>query len=575
MHKRARNPIDRDGPGDRAKSRAAYTLVIALLFALFAWLLIRSESSSSTVAAASETAGPSLSASEALSPDAIGAAAKSSDRTPVAEVGATDPPVPVVAKSGRLDTLVYGFLFDTSHAPVQGAGRASVRFVDRTGRSYTSAVTQVGDYSLQSLGFGSYWVTAHADGYRTVEELLELSADQPRMRTDFTLQDAVELRVKVVTPEGRKLLDVLMERNAPMAACRLVPIATREPPGKRFDGVSGSLNDKFGVGEFQDRRLWPGELQPEFDGRLLLDCDLPVWVSLVHFQVVLQSQRVEVGRSDVTFVVSPDELLADLATIRVHVVDAQTRLPIERARAMLRGGTYFDQGTATDPQGIATIERREPGRFELLVRANGYATSRQSIDALPGRMNEVPTIALEQGVTVEGRTLDLENDPLETTFALGLLDPADHSIRWFGGELFKTNGDGTFELRGLGRGEYVMKAGNHDGLGEREWKGVVWVSDNVLFDTRGGAISGLEVHLSPASRLVLRIPTGAADGMRFRVVDERGMELVGDRFLGAAPRPLSLPPGSYRVSLLDSQGTVISENAVTLGAEIVTLDLAR
>jgi hypothetical protein len=407
-----------------------------------------------------------------------------------------------------------------------------------------------------------------------LEETIELSPDQPRMRKDFTLRNAVELRVRIATPDGKNLFDILEETRAPMGARRLVPVATREPPGKRIDDVFGSLNNKFGVGEFRDRGPWTDALPPGCAGSLLLDCDLPVWVSLVHFQVVLQSQRVEAGQEEVSFVLSLDDLLANLATIRVHVIDAQTKLPIERARVTLRDGTYFDQGVATDPQGIATIERREPGRFELQVRANGYATSRQPIDALPGRMNEVPTIALEQGLTVEGRMLDLENDPLETTIAVGLLDPADHSIRWFD-EVFRTNGSGTFELRGLGREEYVMKAGNHDGLGEREWKGVVWVSDNVLLDTRGGSISGLEVHLSPASRLVLGIPTGAADGMRFRVVDERGMELVGDRFLGAAPRPLSLPPGSYRVSLLDSQGIVISENAVTLGAEIVTLDLAR
>jgi hypothetical protein len=73
---------------------------------------------------------------------------------------------------------------------------------------------------------------------------------------------------------------------------------------------------------------------------------------------------------------------------------------------------------------------------------------------------------------------------------------------------------------------------------------------------------------------VLQVAGKAADGMRFRVVDERGFELAEGRFRGGEPRLLELPAGSYSVSLLDPQGAVLSERATTLGAESVTLDLA-
>ena len=294
-----------------------------------------------------------------------------------------------------------------------------------------------------------------------------LNADCPVMAKDFTLQNAEGRRV--TTPDGRNLLDVLKETGAPRGTRLLVPIATRAIPGRRFEEVAGSLNGRFGVGRFEDHGPRVEMAAPGSLGVLLLDCDLPVCVSLVHGQAVLQTRRVVTSEDEVTFVVSPEELLADLATLRVRVIDAESGLAIARARVTLGGGACFDPGVATDPEGIATIERREPGRFDLKVAASGYELFRRPVDALPGELTDLGTVALEKEATVDGHVVDLEDHPVAASFSLGFVDPEDHSIHWFREE-FTSSGAGHLEIHGLGRKDYLLRTNNHDLPDDGGWK---------------------------------------------------------------------------------------------------------
>ena len=575
LSKRGRT-IETDRP---AISVPVLALIAVLVLAVCGWLFIHHARPTGDAAdAATSVDRPIASDSrrDLLPPETTVVSTSSPDRTQSASIGSPDPRSTAAAASVRPETFVQGRLLDASHAPIGAAASAGVRFVDRSGRRRSSDAKKEGTYALRELDFGTYWVTASADGYRDTEERVELLADRPVMAKDFTLQKAVELRIRVTTPDGRNLLDVLKETGAPRGTRLLFPVATREMPGSRFEEVAGSLNDRFGVGRFEDHgprveRAAPGSL-----GVLLLDCDLPVCVSLVHYQTVLQTKRVVTSADEVTFVVSPDDLLANLATLRIRVIDAESGLAIPRARVTLGGGACFDPGVATDPEGIATIERREPGRFDLKVTAESYELFRSPVAALPGELTDLGTVALEKEATVEGRVLDLEDHPVAASFSLGIVDPEDHSIHWFRGEEFTSSGAGHLEIRGLGRKAYVLRTNNHDLPDDGGWRGVTWVSGNVPVDLRAGSMAGLEIHLQPASKLVLRdVAGGVGDAMRFRVADELGQELVAGLLHGSEPRPLALPVGSYVVSLSDARGEVLSERAVTLGSEAVDIDLAR
>jgi hypothetical protein len=228
---------------------------------------------------------------------------------------------------------------------------------------------------------------------------------------------------------------------------------------------------------------------------------------------------------------------------------------------------------ASDARGLATIERREPGRFDLQVWASGYEWFRGPIEAPPGELTDLRTVALEREVLVEGRVLDLEGRPLRATFSLGVLGQ-DRSIRWFRHEGFTSRVNGSFTIEGLGRKEYVIRTANHDALDDGDWKGIPRVSGNVVIDARLGPISGLELRLPARTKLVLRASGRAAAERRFRVIDASGLELATGVLRGSEPRSLALPGGTYRVSLLGPRGAVLAERSVTLGSEAVTLDLA-
>jgi hypothetical protein len=544
-----------------SSSRPALALLAALLLALCAWLFTRS---GTEVRDAREAPSADACVTPRDAPPEAGALANApSQRAPATEPAADPAPAAVVPRILRPATLVQGSLIDSSDAPIQEAS-ARVSFVDQYGQRRCSAAGQDGGYSLHELEFGTYWVTASAQGYRDLEQTLELRPDRPRMHIDFTLPKAPELRVRVTTPDGKDLFEALREARAPLAARLLVPIATREPPGPRIDGP--------GVGEFQGSDPRSGDLAPGCIGVLHLSCELPLCVSLVQHQVVLQTRRVAQGQDEVVFVVSPEDLLGTLAGMRVHVVDAESGLPVPCARVLLRGGSYSSGGVATDADGNASVERREPGLFDLQILAQGYERFRKSIDALPGELTDLGTVALASEQKVEGLALDLEGHPRAASFRLGLLDPLDHSLHWFPREGFAARGDGTFEIRGLGRGVYVIRTSDPGDDGASAWRGSPWVCGNVLVDTSAGPISGLELRLRPAAKLVLRASRGGGDAQRFRVEDERGFELAEGGLHGSQPRQLELPPADCRVSLLGANGAVLAQRSVTLGSQATAID---
>lgn len=554
------------------RSSRALALASTCVLALCIGVLVLTLESSGDVAAPAWPVKPS-SVLGPPSPAGLSSAGTSSDRTPVAELSTQGVEVaraPVALELARPETLVYGSLLG-SYASVPSAWSASVSFVDRSGARHGCKADQAGAYALRELEFGTYWVTARGEGYCSHQQIVELSEDRPLMRKDFALQKAAEVRVKVKTPEGGNLVDILKSTRAPQGARLIVAVATREPPGPRIDEGVGAATASAGTFWSYGPRV--EKLPPDCLGLLQVECGLPAYVSLVMHGVVLETKRVERDQDEVSFTSSAESVLAHLATIRVRVVDAETGIAVARARVTLRRGSYADHGVATDSRGLATIEHREPGNFDLHVRAPGYEHAGSSIDARPGETTELGTFALEKELTVQGRIFDLEDRPLAASVAVGVLDRQDGSVGWLRNEEFRSAGDGVFRLRGLGRREYVIRAGSHDAAPVQAWEGVARVSGNVLVDTRGGSISDLEVHLRPASTLVLRATDVRAAGMRVRVVDERGLEWTVGRMHGWEPQPLKLLAGNYWVSLLDAQSVVRWERSISMASGAVELDL--
>lgn len=556
----------------RSRKRFALALLIALL-ACLVWFFIRSGKLQAVdEIRSSRPEAPPVAAHELNAP--LGLAATDA-RNPVPAPRA-DAPSPSAVATAPQQTRVFGSVLDRAGNVIKGVWWGNVLFSNAHGARQNVETKDTGTYEFLDLACGVYWVSVQADGYRSLNETFELRPESLVVHKDFVLQPANEVRVRVVTPEGLSLFDSLDSERAPMSARFVVPVATLERPGTRFDGIAGSLNNKFAVGNFWDYGPRAKALGRGYVGILVLDCEPPLYVSLVHYQSVLQTARVEPGQDEVTFVLSTKNLIADLATIQLRLVDAETGMAIALARVSLTGGSDDRSPGTTDAQGYATLAQLAPGRFSLWLIAENYEMLGQYVDALPGEVTDLGTIKVARGLTFTARVFDGEGQPSSTSFGFGIVDAVSDSISWLQELRVESGADGRLILPGLGQRQYVLRTKNHDPGGEADnIKRTTWVSGIVPVDLRNGPIDELEIRLKPATRLFLSLSNGADENLKFSVVDARGFQLVRSSFYEVQPRRLMLPPDRYQVSVFSPTGGTLSERSVVLGSETVQLDLSR
>lgn len=504
---------------------------------------------------------PALSA-----PTAIGSR-RDVSTAPVASQTSTEAAGPSTAAGS---TMVFGRVLETDGSPLHRVAWGWISFVDRSGKRWNADCRQ-GAYAIAGLAAGKYTVSARAEACRPVEESFELRADRPQVEKDFRLPRCAVLRVRVDTPEGKPLFaDGDSEYRS-----EIVPVATKDPPGPHVYEVVGSLNNPFGVGQFWQSAPGGEALPPDCVGVVLVHADLPVFVSLVFCHAVLQTQRADPGAEEVAFVLSPEDVHASLGSLRAQIVEAANSAPIEGADLSLDGGPRGGGGARSGADGLAKIDGAKPGRFQLQVRKQGYEHIVRTVDIEPGQETDLGTIALARGVTAKIRVVDGLGNPTSASFLIGNLSRSGGRVEIddFGGDSSKA--DGTLEFSNLGRKLYVLRTTNHDAVYDGDHPVSPWVSGCVLLDMTSGEVRDMEIRLKPAVGLAIRVEGGAADGLRFAVLDSGGIPLVRDRFYGSAARPLRLPAGSYRVELRDKDDNVIGGRDVTLASEPVELAIGR
>jgi Carboxypeptidase regulatory-like domain len=466
--------------------------------------------------------------------------------------------------------MVFGRVLETDGSPLHRVAWGWISFVDRSGKRWNADCRQ-GAYAVVGLAAGPYTVSARAEACRPVEESFELRADRPQVEKDFRLPRCAVLRIRVDTPEGKPLFAEVDHDFR----WEIVPVATKDPPDRHVYEVVGSLNNPFGVGHF-----WPsapgGEaLPPDCIGVVHVDADLPVFVSLVFCHAVLQTRRADPGAEEVTFVLSLRDVLMSLGSLRAQIIEAANSAPIEGADLRLDGGPMGGGSARSAEDGLAMIQGARPGRFQLQVRKDGYEHVARTVDVEPGQETDLGMIALARGVIARIRVVDGLGNPTSASFRIGNLSRSGGRVEIddLGGASSKA--DGTLELSNLGRKLYVLRTTNHDAGYDGDQPVSSWVSGCVLLDTSAGEVRDMEIRLEPAVGLAIRVEGGAADGLRFAVLDSGGLPLVRDRFYGSAPRPLRLPAGSYRVELRDKDDNVLGGRDVKLASEPVELAIGR
>jgi len=493
-----------------------------------------------------------------------------------AQVTATTPAPPAVADS-HLDTRLFGTLQDPEGKPV--AVQAIVVLTDSEARRRQGEVKSDGTFEFRSIPFGNYWALIGADGFVTSEQELELRPEQPQLRRDFTLQEARSIKVYATTPDGEILTEALTKvENRPWFTV-LVPVATETRPDEWMPEVRGPSSTRpFGIGRFKDEGPRMKDLLKGGIGILELNREPPLFVSLTYSQRVLKTIELTQADAEVHFVLSIDEVIASLATVRMQVVDAENSTPLANAVVRLEDGLVYDVQSTSDTSGIAVIKRCNPGEYQLRITAVGYETIITRVLADSGVVTELGQVALRPEVRFEAEVIGPDGSLCSGSFLMGVLDPSTSVISHWkdvcSDARYGTD-SGVLRVRGLGRKIYALQTAPHSFFGEQDRRKEL-VSGNVVIDLRSGAPpTGFKIRLRPASQLLIHVNDGLIAGLRYRIEDETGLELDGGRFYQSAPISISVPEGIYRVQLLDSVGSVLTTKTVTIDSTTQTVELSR
>jgi hypothetical protein len=485
------------------------------------------------------------------------------------------PPERSNASSAQPDPVrhvVWGYVLDEVGHPLMATSRGWVRFADDLGVTQLASLDEEGAYSTSGIATGRWYVTAGASGRRTQEAVLDLSEGVATLRQDFQLAPRPCVKVRLIGPGGEPFWEAMKGKDLPpFLGLRLLAVATSEPPGERFDGVVGSPNNPFGVGQLLLNGQSDVRLAAEYLGRIDLDVDPPVYVSLVLYHDVVETQRVAAGEDDVTFTLDPATIPARLGSVEFTLVDGASGNPFEGAQAMLSSKGQAGPGQAADADGRVRFGSVLPGLYDLRISAEGKAAVRREVDVPRGQRVDLGSIALDTAVPIRGQAVDPHGNGLLAEIRV---EPLPKPGEPLGLNAFRTRSqaDGSFEIDSLPPGVWLLQAKDSKD-GRISGNAAELMAPNVVVDTRTRPVEGLRVQLVRVSAVAARWTGGRPAGLRLRFFDEQGYWRQSSGISGAAPVRVDLLPGCWRLIVSDALGAELAERSFTLGTEPVALEL--
>jgi len=317
-----------------------------------------------------------------------------------------------------------------------------------------------GTYSIAGLAPGPYTLSVHARGCVSRPVQVALDASRPIERLDLRVDRAPSIPVRIRTPDGQPLLALFDQAQLPE---RMYPVATQQAVAhelaedQAFPMQTWTEFSKLKDGEDA------AELQAaDWDGMLDVSVPLPLFVNLVWGRRVLDSQVVTAAGVSVSFSVSLDSLFAELSSVRVRVLDAESDRPLDGVLAHLDDDAFLEG----DSTGVFSFDKVPPGPHVLRIHPPGSwmglsgslvlagaddATHEELIiplDTLAGKPLDLGDLRVQRTVAVRGRVTDGGGRPLALDVIAIRMDTSSDLPSRSNRLVVRANGnDGSFALR--------------------------------------------------------------------------------------------------------------------------------
>ncbi len=448
------------------------------------------------------------------------------------------------AADDPLGIVLFGAIRARNGQPVS---EARVTILDEdTGEYLNADVGKRQGYAISGLKPGPCKFTVRAAGFRSLDQPLTIEPTPVRQRLDATLDAAVRIKVKVLTPDGTPIADALRAEKMPWGVGVTV-IATRTRPTQDLPATDQREAAELSVGGITEGGFGaPPRLPKEYLGTIELRCDPPVFVSAVVRNAILATQEVSAPVDEITFHVSVDAVKQRLCTFKVKLVDAESGSPITSALVGLNDRQTGGPGQKVDANGSVQIENVRPGLLRMSIDGPseaGFERVIQTIRFAPGETVDLGVLRLNKAVTIEGTLIDKSEKPVSGNLTVLSLDRRDPTLDFETNESFATEADGKFKISRVGRGRYLIRSRGSSGEAVA----------STIVDTSAGPVTGARLQLVGATRVILDVRPNPQSIVASSIVieDSRGAFVTGRRIYsvtnGNFGWTLNLVPGSYTV----------------------------
>lgn len=529
------------------KARGMLALAIAVL--LVAWFFMKPREPQAAVegVVGSRPLSTAPLASTSQAPSTFEVVAQTDARVPVALDQAPESPA-VIAGSARAGPRLYGFVL-----PIVGKHRidrpVTVGLTDPSSKKQFVEVGPDGAYSFTIEATGHYWVVAESIVAGEVRRGIDFDVTAGDRRLDLQLELPLEIQLQVVDRAGE-----------PIRGVELLAVATSEPPGEWLDVLIGGSSTTFDVGVWTAGGDSEGPDSLPIYSRVRLFMPPPVFISIVHAQRVVATQRVEVGQASVRFVLDSQAQLLQKGSLRLRMIDAQTRQPLALNLQVNREGMVEMPRTGLDGIYSGTFS---PGWLGVKLLGGRYESPDLNVRIEPGVLTDLGDVALGPGLSISGMVVDEFGRGVAARMFFDVIEPTTGEPLGSGFvHAFLSSAQGDFRIGGLSHRRYQLRMDNHEST---------YGIQSAEVDLSAGSVEGLRIELATGIPLVIRPSDERWPMVRYSVFNEHGTRICFSRLYGQEPQEILLAPGQYEIEVRMGESGEPSRRKITIAHDPVEL----